>query len=162
MNTKYYTGIGSRETPLELQDFIINIAWKLDDLGYTLRSGGASGADSFFELGAIKKEIYLPWAGFNGNTSQLCAIGYEAHELAKKFHPAWNKLSVTSRKLMARSGYQVLGQDLNTPSQFLVCWTPGGKEVGGTSQAIRIAKAWGIPIFNLALQKDLERIKKIL
>lgn len=57
---------------------------------------------------------------------------------------------------MARNSYQILGQDLSfdNSSRFVVCWTPGGEEVGGTSQAIRIAKYYGIPIFNLFGHKD--------
>ena len=43
---------------------------------------------------------------------------------------------------------QVLGEDCNTPSSFVLCWTPNGKEIGGTSQALRIAKHYNIPIIN--------------
>jgi hypothetical protein len=35
-------------------------------------------------------------------------------------------------------------------SKFVVCWTPGGLLKGGTAQAMRIAHAYGIPVFNLA------------
>ena len=34
---------------------------------------------------------------------------------------------------------QVLGLDLKTPSKFLICWTPEGKEKGGTATAIKLA-----------------------
>jgi hypothetical protein len=57
---KYYAGIGSRETPEILIPIIDDIVICLNKLNYTLRSGGASGADSFFENKAKLKEIYLP------------------------------------------------------------------------------------------------------
>jgi len=36
-----------------------------------------------------------------------------------------------------------------TPSNFVICYTPHGKDIGGTSQAIRIAKHHHIPVYNL-------------
>jgi hypothetical protein len=149
---RYWTGIGSRETPSSISGLMTDIAKFLCETGYILRSGGAAGADSFFEAGVIdsdKKEIYLPWKGFNGNSSLRHRVTDEALKLASEFHPAWDKLSYGARKLMARNGYQVLGSDLKTPSEFVVCWTKNGKETGGTAQAMKIAKRWKIPIFNL-------------
>ena len=45
--------------------------------------------------------------------------------------------------------YQVLGEDLQTPTSFIVCWTKDGKASGGTGQALRVAKKYDIPVFNL-------------
>ena len=64
---KYYAGIGSRETPNDICLYMTTIAKKLAKLGYTCNSGGADGADSAFERGAvINRQIFLPWDGFNG------------------------------------------------------------------------------------------------
>ena len=38
---KVYTGIGSRETPEEILEFMKEIASKLEELGWICRSGGA-------------------------------------------------------------------------------------------------------------------------
>ena len=70
---KYYAGIGSRETPKEIQDWFKIVAKYLEKNGYTLRSGGAKGADQAFERGVSEddmKEIYLPWRGFENNKSK--------------------------------------------------------------------------------------------
>jgi predicted Rossmann fold nucleotide-binding protein DprA/Smf involved in DNA uptake len=60
-----YAGIGSRETPPDVQKLIFDIADKLAKKGYVLRSGGADGADLTFEAGCDNsnglKEIFLPW-----------------------------------------------------------------------------------------------------
>lgn len=61
-----YAGIGSRRTPPEVLGRMRRVAERLDARGYTLRSGGADGADSAFADGATDKEIFLPWRGFNG------------------------------------------------------------------------------------------------
>ena len=55
----------------------------------------------------------------------------------------------TARKFHARNCYQVLGKDLQSPSNFVLCWTPGGAVTGGTGQALRIAIDRGIPVFNM-------------
>ena len=48
---------------------------------------------------------------------------------------------------------------------MLMCWTPNGNVVGGTSTALKLAKDAGIPIFNLGCaDKDavLQEIKSFL
>lgn len=158
---KYYSGIGSRETPIELKEIIKIIVEHLESRDYILRSGGAPGADSFFEEYTTKKEIFLPWKDFNGNDSTFYKPSYDSYDMAKKYHPNWNRLSLGGRKLMARNCHQVLGQDLKTPVEFVVCWTKDGGETGGTGQAMRIASKLGIPIYNLFFEDTLEKILKI-
>jgi hypothetical protein len=156
----YYTGIGSRKTPEYILLLMTNIAIFLDKKGYILRSGGAVGADSAFEKGAIQKEIYLPWRGFNNSEENFIEISQECLEMAKKFHPNWEYLSSGAKKLHSRNCYQILGENLKTPSRFVICWTPKGEEVGGTSQALRIAKYFNIKIFNLHKEEDRNYWKK--
>lgn len=148
----YYAGIGSRETPEDVQNSFTRIADYLARKGYVLRSGGADGADLAFERGCdytrSKKEIYLPWRGFNGSDSSRVVCDPLAFEIAEKYHPYYSNLKDGAKKLQARNSHQVLGEDLKTPSSFIICWTKGGKSVGGTAQAIRIATDYDIPVFN--------------
>lgn len=51
MNNKYYAGIGSRNFPAAVLENMTKIAARLEKAGYTLRSGGAGGADTAFSLG---------------------------------------------------------------------------------------------------------------
>jgi predicted NAD-dependent protein-ADP-ribosyltransferase YbiA (DUF1768 family) len=151
-NVICYAGIGSRETPDDIFAKFSTLAGRLAKLGFVLRSGGAEGADTAFQLGCAaqlgKMDIYLPWPGFNNNTSNLYNITPEAMAMAAKFHPAWANLSDGAKKLQARNCYQVLGYNLKSPSTFVVCYTKGGKGEGGTGQAIRIAKHYNIPVFD--------------
>ena len=153
MDKVYYAGIGSRETPVEILEVFRDIAELMDTkYDFVLRSGHADGADIAFEQGCDRvyggKEIYLPWSGFNGSDSKLVVKDIRAFELAQKFHPYWFNLKDGARKLQARNSHQVLGVDLDTPSSFVVCWTKKGKGSGGTGQAIRMAKAYNIPVFD--------------
>jgi len=45
----------------------------------------------------------------------------------------------------------LFGKDLNTPVEFIVCWTKSGKVTGGTGQALRIAKYYDIKVYNMGL-----------
>jgi len=160
----YYAGIGSRETPQDVCRKMFAAGRAMAELGFILRSGGAARADESFESGVDEwakshnttppKEIYLPFKAFRHNPSPLYGSDREARMLAKNYHPRWDILSCTGRDFHARNVYQVLGRDLQTPSAFVLCWTPGGKVTGGTGQALRIAQDRGIPILNFAVDDD--------
>lgn len=152
---KYYAGIGSRQTPADVLALMSKIAAKLSKDGYVLRSGHAVGADQAFEAGSTSSEIYLPWPGFEGSTSKLCSISEAAYAMAAKFHPVWDMLSQGARKLHARNCYQILGYDLKTPVEFVVCWHNGS---GGTMQAVKIASHYNIPVYNLNDAETLARL----
>lgn len=164
---KAYAGIGSRSTPPEFLNIMTQAASELSQHGLILRSGGADGADSAFEAGAEpgKKEIFLPWRGFNKNPSPLYNPLQEAFLIAEHFHPNWGACSDAVRRLMARNVHQVLGASLNDPVLFVLCWTPNGAGRGGTGQALRIAEANHIPVFDMGgtpMQEIGEGINKLI
>ncbi len=159
--TLRYAGIGSRSTPDHVLQIMRRVAHRLSEMGYALLSGGAAGADSAFEAGCFgNREIYLPWPGFRHLQGRHCVTlpSAEAFRVAEVVHPAWKRLGDTAQALMARNSHQVLGADLRSPVDFVVCWTPDGCEseatrsrnTGGTGQAIALANRWGIPVVNLA------------
>src|SRR6476661_4207298 len=107
-----YAGIGSRETPQEILNLIEVIASNLGSRGWTLRTGGAPGADTAFFEGASDEalhlvELYLPWDGFNGyKKSDLlgkCFVSTtpspEAYSMAEKYHPSYQYLKQGAKKL---------------------------------------------------------------
>ena len=162
-NTIYYAGIGSRKTPRKYIEVFQRVAKYLATQGVVLRSGGADGADKAFEIGCDlvngKKEVYIPWKGFNNSNSRLVVTDKKAFEIAQKYHPQWAILSQGARKLQARNCHQVLGHDLKTPSNFIICWTPEGKGQGGTGQALRIARDYNIPYFDCGNYDDIDEIE---
>lgn len=161
---KTYAGIGSRQTPKDILDKMSEIASFLARKGFTLRSGGAEGADSAFEFGCDfekgNKEIFLPWENFNNNTSKLYAQHQKAFTLAHELHPNWKNLKYSVQKLMARNVHQILGKDLDCPVDFVVCWTPNGSGSGGTGQALRLAKKHEIKVFDLGLKESIIELRK--
>lgn len=165
-----YAGIGARKTPTAVLSKMRKVAERLEIRGYRLRSGGAEGADAAFEEGCRRQDIFLPWPEFNGRTSPFSEVSQEAMGVASTAHPFFSRLPDQTKRLMARSSYQGLGQDLRTPADFVVCWTPDGaeseaertRETGGTGQAIALASRWNIPVFNLARSDAMDRLAALV
>lgn len=175
----YYSGIGATETPQEILDKFSKVGQFLCKKGFILRSGHAPGADYAFEkfLDFTKKvaEIYLPWNNFGFNNVPKAwhdGINYftftnfdkkiqdKAMKLAENIHGHWEKCSDGARLLLARDVNQCLGLDLKTKSQFVVCWTPGAEEVGGSKICIKIAKKNKIPVYNFGDEKQIDKFRE--
>ena len=169
----YYAGIGSRKNvPEDVLNIIEKLGYALAKKGFCLRSGHAENCDQKFEAGCDRaggqKEIYIPWKGFNGSTSNLYQHSPLAEEKAFEYHPNLYAQKDTVVKLMARNTHQVLGPDCikKTASKFIVCYCPvkNGVPQGGTAQALRIAsdKKYNIPIFNLFFKEKLDELKEYI
>lgn len=166
----YYAGIGSRDTPETVCQQMTELATELESFGLTLRSGGADGADAAFEKGAIKTAESYRVSGLLINGIY---IKYKDKSLmdrsVAKYHPVPDKLKGYVRGLMARNYCQLYGPAKGSgKSKFVVCWTADGTidnttiKTGGTGQAIRIAVANNIPVFNLKRKKEIDRLKSWL
>lgn len=141
---KYYAGIGSRETPVDVLEYMRDTAMRLHAAGYILRSGGAEGADTAFESGSGgSREIFR---------SRNCTP--EAEVMAASYHPNWPACRMGARMLHGRNCMIVLGKDVlePVPVDFIICWTQRGAVVGGTGQALRMANALDIEVFNLGIE----------
>jgi hypothetical protein len=149
---KSYAGIGSRDTPPSMLNHMQKLATRLREQGYVLYSGGAAGADSAFEAGAGEaKKIFLPRDGFNGRRvdgEKFFLYSPAAVEVAKTVHPVWDKLIQSHRDFHSRNVHQVLGEDLESPVDFVLYWSEGDVK-GGTSTAVNLARRLLIPTFNL-------------
>lgn len=132
--------------------------------GILLRSGGSEGADMIAETtfkGA--KEIILPWTDFNGThpDALIYRKDSEAEEIVNRLHPAPEKLKTGARKCIERDVWEIIGPpNSRRDANAVICWTPEAKMVGGTAMAMRVAKEKGIPIYNIADPRDLERLEK--
>ena len=90
---RFYTCVGSRETPNHICDEMCKIGECLAGKGFRIRSGHADGADYAFERGAKKAcDVYLPWATFNRNLPMLgtpivVKQRPDLDEVVRKYHP---------------------------------------------------------------------------
>lgn len=161
----FYAGIGSRETPPLILDWMREIATRLEQHGLILNSGGADGADNAFEDGVQDRahmQVFLPWNGYN---RRFYGLGYYALEpmyqeqamvIAEQHHPAWARCTAGARQLHARNVPIVMGPTLQEHVSMVLCWTKDGKASGGTGQALRIAEGLHIPVCNLFHYATLE------
>jgi len=166
---KYYAGIGSRETPLDIRIQMTALASELEQMGYCLRSGNADGADQAFAEGVNKNAvIWIPSESFNSEFiynhpthtyKVLDESDSEAFDSVATFHPNIRALSPFAKKLMARNYRQINDDGL---SDFVICWTKDGKFIGGTGQALRIAEHFNIPIYNMYKLNMVEILQRIM
>lgn len=192
MERKYYSGVGSRETPLSVLILMAKFSNIMERKGYILRSGCAIGADSAFEFGLenhLNSEIYIPYKGFlttmqrtNQNSPAYLIPEvfnkqkyYDANMLIDQnnLHPAWKQnLQDWLRKLHNRNVFQVLGKnlDVSEKSKFTLCYTRDGVterekttyNTGGTGTAIRVSGWAGVEVFNMGDKTHRERIEKFI
>ena len=166
-NKRAYAGIGSRETPQSIIARMEQLGRRLAEQGLVLRTGNCQGADQAFAHGADAVaphlvELYLPWPGYEADSIVLGNKVYatpsrQAYAIAAKHHPAWQQCSQAAQALHAWNVQIILGAKLSQPVEFVLCWTPRGKAVGGTAMGIRIAEAYGIEVRNLAAEEESER-----
>ena len=173
-------------TPKDILQLMTKIAYKLAQQGYVLRSGAAQGADTAFEDGCkeywmdtsedfppLLAQIYLPWNTFATyedyykdwyRVLDRMPNNLEAYRIASETHPAWEKCSRGAKALHARNVYQVLGNSLTSPSDFLICWAKtdkNGNPKGGTATAWNLAERVGVEhLFNLYRDEDRNRIEE--
>lgn len=182
------TGIGSRETPPADMRLLTAVGKKAEERGMRGRSGGAGGADLAFEKGFSDPrniDVIFPWPNFlpkdmteedvtaflgrqrpkSGPGAPIMLKGpyiAQAAKLAEKYHPAWNKCSDGARKLHSRNGPQVLGIELDRPTDVVIAWTVDGRATGGTGQAIRLSEDLGIPVANLKNPAERKVVLEVL
>lgn len=186
-----YALIGSRRAPVEAQQLLREYAVVRARQGMVGFSGGADNSDEQLEhatkqvaieqgyrLRFRTQRIFLPDVEFNGRRLEA-KNGYfyitneqlvnQATDIAARFHPSFSRLSEFAKKLMIRNSFQVLGHRLVSPVDHVICFTPDGslgnrtsKDTGGTGQALRIAYARGIPVYNIGRDDHYRYIKDLV
>lgn len=61
--------------------------------------------------------------------------------------------------LHARNMHIILGANLDSPVEIVICWTKDGLRSGGTGQALRLAESRDIPIYDLGIPDLLLRTR---
>lgn len=163
MAKKYYSGIGSRNTPTKVLKKMAIYAKVLEQFGYILRSGGARGADKAFERGVSNKDNQEI---FRSEDAAHWTFNYVAKHCMPKDRKGFYSWATHTKGLLARNMMQVLGVDGVRPVDFVVCWTSKGdyntSEVGGTGYAVRCALKNDIPVYNLGYDAQMEAFEEFL
>lgn len=137
-----YAGIGPRSIGPRVVDQALYAGWLMARAGHTLRTGGATGADSAFLRGCLsyeraRHELYLPWPDYCTLAPwMLCEPRPEAFVIAERYHPAWERCGQGAQKLLARNAHVILGRELAAPVDLVV--VPRRTTQGGTGHALRL------------------------
>ena len=183
--------IGSRQLEQKEEYFkdvklCYNVCMRLAELGVTFTSGlcelGMDGIaqkaySKAVDLGLAKEsqfEVYVA-DQYNIRRSTLPRrhlatvrnkdLISETERIASEVHPAWDRCNEWARGMHSRNCHQILGYDLQSPVDAVICWTPDGKVVGGTATALKLSMKYNIPVFNLGVKDKesvLQSIKKFL
>ena len=183
--------IGSRQLEQKQEYFediklCYNVCMRLAELGVTFTSGlcelGMDGIaqkaySKAVDLGLAKEsqfEVYVA-DQYNIRKSTLPRkhlaivrnkdLISETERIASEVHPAWDRCNEWARGMHSRNCHQILGYDLQSPVDAVICWTPDGKIKGGTATSIRFSMKYDIPVFNLGVpdkESVLNDIKNFL
>ena len=183
--------IGSRQLEQKQEYFediklCYNVCMRLAQLGITFTSGlcelGMDGIaqkaySKAVDLGLAKEsqfEVYVA-DQYNIRRSTLPRkhlaivrnkdLISETERIASEVHPAWDRCNEWARGMHSRNCHQILGYDLQSPVDAVICWTPDGAVVGGTATALKLSMKYNIPVFNLGVsdkESVLNDIKNFL
>lgn len=183
--------IGSRQLEQKQEYFediklCYNVCMRLAQLGVTFTSGlcelGMDGIaqkaySKAVDLGLAKESQFEVYVADQHNirrstlprkhlaTVRNKDLISETERIASEVHPAWDRCNEWARGMHSRNCHQILGYDLQSPVDAVICWTPDGAVVGGTATVIRIAMKYDIPVFNLGVsdkESVLNDIKNFL
>jgi len=127
--------------------------------GSWLRTGGAKGIDEWAARGAAlvpnaggRLEIVLPWEGFRGAAeghpdANVWVISPAHLEVCLRLTPEVGRKPQGVQRLMARNVGVLLGKDLKTPVDRVICYRV---RPGGTDHLVRCARMLGIRVYNIA------------
>jgi hypothetical protein len=106
--------------------------------------------------------VFLPWNGFENkyikNSTKHLSYLYPKDqekelEILLHYFPHLINRSKGALKLLCRNINQILGENLDTLSHEIICWTPNGEFVGGTRIAMLVGNDKGIPVHNLYFEE---------
>lgn len=165
-----YVATGNKDAPPDIQEQMRQAALELEKLGYTMRCGGMDGMEDFIEKTVSRKEIHLPWKGFNDKDSKFTFTPNAAKELASKLQPGFEGLKPVIQTFLAKNVRMIMGKDLKSPAMFMIVWTEDGAETlqektvktGNSGHAIAVACTVRIPVFNFGKPGAYDRLKRYL
>lgn len=141
-----YSVVGPKDTSEHYNTMMTKIASIFEDDGYILRTRGREGFEEHAVKGVDLKQnkVFIPGGEWNNGPSQ------EAYSVAWDHSNKWLDLSEENKKRSAYIVQVLLGAKLNNRSQFLITYTQDEETIPEVILAMRVAKHYGIRVFDLA------------
>ena len=161
----------------EVEEQILKVATKLKDKGYIFRCDAPADdtiGNKLASMEGLKKEVYLPFKKFNENLADSATMTNK-YELAYRYAAQiygkrYNDLKPGARAVYAAKLLAALGIDGDNPVDFLICYSPDGREhlpgrenkeridytrLGTLSFYLRLCQQAGIPVYNFKNKDSL-------
>lgn len=167
------------------------------EISVVLNTGNSRGVEEAFKAEFVKAiqagklpksalNIYLPYGNFGWpldtktatyHMMYLTDLWTEASILAQRHHKGWasmiskgRTLGINAQRYAIRSVFEVLGTDLCSPVDAVICATFGGETLAvdcneltrNCSLQICLAEHFDIPVFNLSTDNWHKRFKEFL
>jgi len=124
-----YAVASNKGIPQSVIQDIVEVAKLLETKGFTVRVGGDNdGLDQAVENAVSRKELILPWKGFNEKESPFTWSIEASHHIAKKFSPIYDTIPDGVKKFLHQNARLVMGDKMRSPIAFLICWSEDGCE----------------------------------
>lgn len=162
-----YVGCGSSETPDHILQVMSSVAELLAGKGLTLRVSDQKGADVAFRRGSGGR--YFMYTAIDtgvpgGIPAEL--VGGNRPTLARRLIQGFPLLPRREQQWGITAVSMVAGYCTSNPAKMLICWTPDGavkpeeftENTGHTARYLRIADKLGVPVYNLARERDLKTV----
>lgn len=160
---------GNSDMPASYFETIKSIVSLLNTHGFTLRTLGETDSDNVVESVAGKKEVYIPWKGFNEKETKFYFSTEKSLAIAKLFMDPdkFDSMKPSGQKFRSRNVRAVLGDKINSPAMFILGWSEDGAETakertnksGTLGNLIMVAESMKIPVFNLKKEDSVTRLK---
>lgn len=162
-----YVGCGSSETPDHILGVMTSVARLLAGKGLTLRVSDQKGADVAFRRGSGGR-YFMYTAIDTGFPGAIPAeiTGGSRPTLARRLNPRFPLLPRREKQWEITAVSVVAGFCTTNLAKMLICWTPDGavkpeeftERTGDTARYLRIANQLGVPVYNLARERDLKTV----
>ena len=158
----------------EVEERLIKLAGKLKEKKFVYRCDASENdiiANKIANIEGLKKEVYLPFKKFNidlaDNATMPNTFELPHNYAAQIYGPRYNDMKPGGRSVYASKVMAMLGVDCDNPIDFLLCYSPDGREgfqarervdyklVGTLSFYIKLAQVAGIPVYNLKNKDSL-------
>lgn len=148
---------------------IQEIVQTLNKKEYTIRIQDFKGTKEIISF-ANNKEVYSFQGGgkYKSINPFKLKTDYSARRIAAKFTNSWGYLNQIMRRVYTLNVFLLLGKELDTPSELLICSTPDGSisnTTGVLKHTIDVATSCGIKVYDVkndfhydALVKQLNEV----
>lgn len=158
--------------PASITERFIEISKVLATKSFGYRYGGRSDdtlQSDIIKTEGLKTEIYLPWKKFNVDVkTDHISPTEKAYSIALNSHKVFYKLPPAVRAVISNDVHLLLGEDCNTPLDFLLVYSECGsealskqvdyKKLGPIVFLLKVAGDANIPVFNFKNEDAVKRL----